>query len=232
MFTGIVEEVGAVHEVRRNGGNIHFVISARIASELRVDQSVAHNGVCLTVVSLLDSARSDNPHMTETDLSLRATPEEWAAGRAATEESRSDLLNGTYRVTAIEETLQRTNLGTLKPGDGVNLERCLRIGDRLDGHMVQGHVDTTTDCTEVEERDGSWWYTFRLPQQQHLLVHKGSICINGVSLTIAELTNDQFSVAIIPYTFEHTTFNALKPGMPVNIEFDVLGKYVERMMGR
>ena len=218
MFTGIVEEVGTVQEVRRNGSNLDLVVSARMAPELRVDQSVAHNGVCLTVVSLLDSsvasrpaahafgvARSDKPHMTE---------------------------HGTYRVTAIGETLQRTNLGTLKPGDGVNLERCLRLGDRLDGHMVQGHVDTHADCTSVEERDGSWWCTFRLPQQQHLLVHKGSVCLNGVSLTVAELTSDSFSVAIIPYTFEHTTFNALEPGTPVNIEFDVLGKYVERMMAR
>lgn len=210
MFTGIVEEVGTVQEVRRHGTNVDLIISARIGSELRVDQSVALNGVCLTVVS------TPRPDVS----GLRPTP--------------SELLDmtepGSYRVTAIEETLQRTNLGSLKPGDGVNLERCLRIGDRLDGHMVQGHVDTTTKCINVEERDGSWWFTFRLPQQEQLLVHKGSVCINGVSLTIAELTNESFSVAIIPYTFEHTTFNALKPGMAVNIEFDVLGKYVERMM--
>ncbi len=191
MFTGIVEEVGTVHEVRRNGGNIDLVIGARMTPQLRVDQSVSHNGVCLTVVQVDD---------------------------------------GSYRVTAIEETLLRSNLGSLQPGDGVNLERCLRIGDLLDGHMVQGHVDTTTDCLGEDERDGSWWFTFRLPEQRHLLVQKGSVCINGVSLTVAELTDDRFSVAIIPYTFEHTTFKSLKTGAAVNIEFDVLGKYVERMM--
>ncbi|MBK7554706.1 MAG: riboflavin synthase [Flavobacteriales bacterium] len=191
MFTGIVEEVGTVHEVRRNGGNIDLVIGARMTPQLRVDQSVSHNGVCLTVVQVDD---------------------------------------GSYRVTAIEETLLRSNLGSLQPGDGVNLERCLRIGDRLDGHMVQGHVDTTAECLGVDERDGSWWFTFRLPERRHLLVQKGSVCINGVSLTVAELTDEHFSVAIIPYTFEHTTFKSLTSGSSVNIEFDVLGKYVERMM--
>jgi len=118
----------------------------------------------------------------------------------------------------------------LKPGDGVNLERSLRIGDRLDGHMVQGHVDTTTTCVAVEQRDGSWWYTFALPDEKHLLVAKGSVCLNGVSLTIAELGDGSFSAAIIPYTFEHTTFRTLKAGDRVNVEFDVLGKYVERML--
>lgn len=191
MFTGIVEEVGTVHEVRRNGGNVDLVIGARMTPQLGVDQSVSHNGVCLTVVQVDD---------------------------------------GSYRVTAIEETLLRSNLGALRPGDGVNLERCLRIGDRLDGHMVQGHVDTTTVCLGVDERSGSWWFTFQLPEQRHLLVHKGSVCLNGVSLTVAELTDNRFSVAIIPYTFEHTTFKNLKSGSAVNIEFDVLGKYVERMM--
>ncbi|MEO8068457.1 MAG: riboflavin synthase [Flavobacteriales bacterium] len=197
MFTGIVEEVGVVREVRRSGTNIDLVVQAHMTSELRVDQSVAHNGVCLTVVDVSTAL---------------------------------DMTRHSYRVTAIAETLERSNLGGLKPGDGVNLERCLRIGDRLDGHMVQGHVDTTTACTSVEQRDGSWWFTFRLPQQKHLLVNKGSICLNGVSLTVAELTDESFSVAIIPYTFEHTTFNSLKPGMAVNLEFDVLGKYAERMM--
>ena len=193
MFTGIVEEVGTVHEVRRNGGNIDLVIGARMTPQLRVDQSVSHNGVCLTVVQVDD---------------------------------------GSYRVTAIEETLLRSNLGSLQPGDGVNLERCLRIGDRLDGHMVQGHVDTTAECLGVDERDGSWWFTFRLPERRHLLVQKGSVCINGVSLTVAELTDEHFSVAIIPYTFEHTTFKSLTSGSSVNIEFDVLGKYVQRMLAR
>ncbi|MFT3884345.1 MAG: riboflavin synthase [Flavobacteriales bacterium] len=196
MFTGIVEEVGRVREVRVAGGNTEIIVEARMAPELRIDQSVSHNGVCLTVVEL--------------SAPLGLTP--W------------------YRVTAVEETLLRSNLGTLKAGDGVNLERSLRIGDRLDGHMVQGHVDTTVECRSVQDLDGSWRYAFALPEQQHLLVHKGSICLNGVSLTIAELDAEGFAVAIIPYTHEHTTFHALRAGHRVNVEFDVLGKYVERMM--
>lgn len=191
MFTGIVEEVGEVMDVRSRGSNREFTIHAAMTYELRIDQSVSHNGVCLTVV---------------------------------------ELIGDRFRVTAVEETLQRSNLGDLKPGDRVNLERSLRIGDRLDGHMVQGHVDTVAECTGVQERGGSWWFTFRLPQEKHLLVPKGSICLNGVSLTIAELTPADFSVTIIPYTFEHTTFGRLKAGQRVNVEFDVLGKYVERMM--
>lgn len=192
MFTGIVEEVGEVTGVRESGSNRELIVRAGMIGELRIDQSVSHNGVCLTVV---------------------------------------ELMGDRYRVTAVEETLQRSNLGALKAGDGVNLERSLRIGDRLDGHMVQGHVDTTTTCLAVEERNGSWWYNFGLPKERHLLVAKGSICLNGVSLTIAELTGTTFSVAIIPYTFEHTTFRSLKVRDSVNVEFDVLGKYVERMMG-
>ena len=191
MFTGIVEEMGEVVELRDGGTNRDLFIRARMAAELKVDQSVAHNGVCLTVV---------------------------------------ELLGDRFRVTAVEETLQRSNLGALKPGDRVNLERSLRIGDRLDGHMVQGHVDATIACTGVQERDGSWWFTFELPEQKQLLVQKGSICLNGVSLTIAELTGRGFSVTIIPYTYDHTTFKHLKAGDRVNVEFDVLGKYVERMM--
>lgn len=191
MFTGIVEEVGPVTDVRQVGSNHEIIVRAGMTAELRIDQSVSHNGVCLTVV---------------------------------------ELMGDSYRVTAVEETLQRSNLGALKPGNGVNLERSLRIGDRLDGHMVQGHVDTTTTCIAVEERDGSWWYTYALPEEKHLLVAKGSICMNGVSLTIAELTDATFSVAIIPYTYGHTTFRTLKAGDRVNVEFDVLGKYVERMM--
>ncbi len=191
MFTGIVEEVGQVTDVRQVGSNHEIIVRAGMTAELRIDQSVSHNGVCLTVV---------------------------------------ELMGDSYRVTAVEETLQRSNLGALKPGNGVNLERSLRIGDRLDGHMVQGHVDTTTTCIAVEERDGSWWYTYALPEEKHLLVAKGSICMNGVSLTIAELADATFSVAIIPYTYGHTTFRTLKAGDRVNVEFDVLGKYVERMM--
>ncbi len=193
MFTGIVEEVGEVVELHDSGTNRDLVIRARMTPELRVDQSVSHNGVCLTVVAI----------------------------------------NGeTYRVTAVKETLERSNLGSLRSGDGVNLERSLRIGDRLDGHMVQGHVDTVTECLSVEDVGGSWRYTFRVPEQKHLLVHKGSICLNGVSLTIAELEVGHFAVAIIPYTYAHTTFRSLKAGHRVNVEFDVLGKYVERMLQR
>ncbi len=200
MFTGIVEEMGEVVSVRDHGTNSEIVVAARLAPELRVDQSVAHNGVCLTVVELM------NDPVLFTTIG--------------------------YRVTAVKETLERSNLGDLKLGDGVNLERSLRIGDRLDGHMVQGHVDTVTECLSVEEVGGSWRYTFRVPEQKHLLVQKGSICLNGVSLTIAELEAGHFAVAIIPYTYEHTTFRTLKAGHRVNVEFDVLGKYVERMLQR
>lgn len=199
MFTGIIEQLGSVVGVEDHGTNRDLLIRAAMTPELRVDQSVAHNGVCLTVVEV--------------------TPDQQGQ-------------SGTYRVTAVLETLQRSNLGTLKPGDPVNLERCLRVGDRLDGHMVQGHVDTVTECLSVTELDGSWTYSFRLPQPAELLVHKGSICINGVSLTIAQLDDERFGVAIIPYTHAHTTFHALRAGDRVNIEFDVLGKYVQRMMAR
>jgi riboflavin synthase len=199
MFTGIIEALGEVVAVRDEGTNRDLFVRAAMAAELRVDQSLAHNGVCLTVVGV---------------------------------ELPVDGSNGTYRVTAVQETLQRTNLGALKPGDVVNLERCLRVGDRLDGHMVQGHVDTVTACVRVEELAGSWTFTFRTPMPAELLVHKGSVCINGVSLTIAALNEEELSVAIIPYTYAHTTFHRLRPGDAVNIEFDVLGKYVQRMMGR
>jgi riboflavin synthase len=193
MFTGIVEEVGEVVAVAAAGSNRDFVIKARMAEELRVDQSVSHNGVCLTVTHVEDDR---------------------------------------YAVTAVAETLDRSNISTWELGSAVNLERSLRVGDRLDGHMVQGHVDTTVTCLSVGERDGSWTFAFSLPEQAQLLVHKGSICLNGVSLTIAELAADRFSVAIIPYTFEHTNFNTLKAGDTVNVEYDVLGKYVQRMMAR
>ncbi|MBV6404030.1 MAG: riboflavin synthase [Flavobacteriales bacterium] len=192
MFTGIVEEVGRVTAVRREGGNVHLDIAARMAPELRVDQSVAHNGVCLTVV---------------------------ATGA------------GGHTVTAVRETLARTNLGTLRPGDGVDLERSLRLGDRLDGHLVQGHVDTVTRCLEVGEEAGSWRFVFELDAaHRHLVVEKGSICLNGVSLTVAALHADRFAVAVIPYTYHHTVFHAMRSGDAVNVEFDVLGKYVARML--
>jgi riboflavin synthase len=191
MFTGIVEQVGAVVEVRTSGANRDIIMRAPMAPELRIDQSVSHNGVCLTVV---------------------------------------ELLGGRYRVTAVEETLVRSNMGKLKAGDPVNLERSLRIGDRLDGHMVQGHVDTVVECTAAEERDGSWWFTFSLPAEKELLVEKGAVCLNGVSLTIAALDDRSFSVAVVPYTHEHTTFLSLAAGHAVNVEFDVVGKYVARML--
>lgn len=204
MFTGIVEGLGRVVDLRRAAGNTDLVIQAAMAPELRVDQSVAHNGVCLTVV--------------EVSIPTEAGPQ--------------DRTMPWYRVTAVEETLQRSNIGSLQVGDAVNLERSLRIGDRLDGHMVQGHVDTTVECTAVEELGGSWRCLFQLPKERHLLVQKGSICLNGVSLTIAELDDTRFGVAIIPYTFTHTTFHTLRAGHRVNVEFDVLGKYVERMLKR
>ncbi len=200
MFTGIVEEVGEVLSIEDSGTNRSFTIGARMTPELRIDQSVSHNGVCLTVVDLIT-----NPVLFATT---------------------------GYRVTAVKETLERSNLGDLKLGDGVNLERSLRIGDRLDGHMVQGHVDRVVECIGVKDEEGSWEFTFALPAEKHLLVQKGSICLNGVSLTIASLDTTAFSVAIIPYTFEHTTFRSMRAGDSVNVEFDVLGKYVERMLAR
>lgn len=194
MFTGIVEEVGEVVAVEVDGGNRHIEVRARMAPDLRVDQSLSHNGVCLTVVAL----HGDR-----------------------------------YRVTAVEETLRRSTLGTLRPGHRVNLERAMRLGDRLDGHLVQGHVDRVVEYLAVQEEQGSWRFTFRLPaEDHHLVVPKGSICLQGISLTVADLLADRFSVAIIPYTFGHTTFGDLRPGDGVNVEYDVLGKYVARMLER
>ena len=202
MFTGIIESLGTVRSIREEGTNKHFEIASAISGELKVDQSVSHNGVCLTVVAL-------GP--------------------------------GTHTVTAIEETLNRSNLGALKVGDAVNLERAMLAGARLDGHMVQGHVDGKGTCLGIDARDGSWYFRFSYePSPEHLLVDKGSICVNGVSLTVILLTESQqlpptgsrreFSVAIIPYTFEHTTFGSLRPGDEVNLEFDIIGKYIGRYM--
>lgn len=196
MFTGIVEEVGELVQAVPSGGNLDLLVRAALAGQLAIDQSVAHNGACLTVV----------------DLPTTAWP-------------------GCYRVTAVEETLRRTTVGTLKPGDGVNLERSLRLGDRMDGHLVQGHVDTLVTCTGKHDRNGSWEFFFGLPGDGRFLVEKGAICLDGVSLTIASLTADGFSVALIPYTMQHTTFRSLVPGGSVNVEFDVLGKYVARLLG-
>lgn len=194
MFTGIIEAVGRVESIRREGSNVHFSFSSPISEELSVDQSVAHNGVCLTVVA-----------------------------------QQGDC----HTVTAVEETLKRSNLGDLKEGHIVNLERAMRSGDRLDGHLVQGHVDEKGICTQVEERDGSWYFHFEYqPSPQHLLVDKGSICINGVSLTVVAPRENRFSVAIIPYTYHHTNFKDIRVGQAVNLEFDILGKYIAAHLER
>lgn len=191
MFTGIIEELGVINALTKKEGNLHIKVKADLAGELKVDQSVAHNGVCLTVV---------------------------------------DIHKNEYTVTAIEETLKKTNLGRLEIGDRINLERGMQIGARLDGHIVQGHVDQTAICTAVTERNGSWEYSFEYdPGPENVTIEKGSITINGVSLTVINSARNSFSVAIIPYTYEHTTFHALKKGMEVNLEFDVIGKYVKRL---
>lgn len=192
MFTGIVEATGRVRNMRKEGSNVHFEIEAPFLSELKVDQSVAHNGACLTVVALTDE---------------------------------------TYTVTAIDETLQKTNLGDLVAGSEVNLERCMILGGRLDGHIVQGHVDQTGICTAVEDLNGSWKFSFEYDiSPGHVTVSKGSICINGVSLTVVDSSPGKFSVAIIPYTYEHTVFKHLRIADRVNLEFDILGKYVAALM--
>jgi riboflavin synthase len=192
MFSGIVEETGTIVHMEHELSNVHFWVSASFNDELAIDQSVAHNGVCLTVVAI-------EP--------------------------------GRYKVTAISETLQRTNLGEWKEGTEVNLERCMRLSDRIDGHMVQGHVDTTATCVSVEETGGSWKYFFEYSHTpEWTTVPKGSICVNGVSLTVVDSEKGRFSVCIIPYTYEHTNFKQMKEGQPVNLEFDIIGKYVMRYM--
>ena len=192
MFTGIIESLGEVQQLERDGGNLHISINSSITQELKIDQSVAHNGVCLTVVSLDGNV---------------------------------------YTVTAIDETLQKTNLGELKVGDKVNLERAMILGSRLDGHIVQGHVDQTGKCIAVLEKDGSWFFTFEYNAlQNNVTIEKGSITIDGVSLTVVDSGKNTFSVAIIPYTYENTRFNTYKTGSTVNLEFDVIGKYVARLM--
>ena len=191
MFTGIIEELGVVTGLKRAQENLHLTIKANFTPQLKIDQSVAHNGVCLTVV---------------------------------------DIDVHEYTVTAIQETLSKTTLGELKQGDLVNLERGMKLGARLDGHIVQGHVDQTAICTAVDEKDGSWEFSFEYdPQLQNITIEKGSITINGVSLTVVNSGRNNFSVAIIPYTFEHTTFKSIRKGTRVNLEFDVIGKYVKRL---
>lgn len=191
MFTGIIESLGKLERAEREGTNIHFTFSSPISDELKIDQSLAHNGVCLTVVGL-DS--------------------------------------GSHTVTAIDETLKRTNLGDLEVGGEVNLERCMPAHGRFDGHVVQGHVDQLGEVLSVEEKDGSHIYTFKHEAGENFTVDKGSITINGVSLTAFDTSDTGFSVAIIPYTWEHTTFKHLKAGDKVNLEFDIIGKYVARML--
>jgi riboflavin synthase len=190
MFTGIIEEIGSVKAISREAGNIHFTIAAKMTKELKVDQSVAHNGCCLTVVAIHEEC---------------------------------------YQVTAIQETLDKTNLNHWEIGTKVNLERCLVMNGRLDGHIVQGHVDTVATCTHYEEQNGSWKYTFQYKDEQ-LTVEKGSITINGTSLTVVDSQEKGFSVCIIPYTFENTNFKNLKTGDIVNLEFDIIGKYVAKWM--
>ena len=192
MFTGIVETIGKITSLKKENTNLHITITSNFTNQLKIDQSIAHNGVCLTVVG---------------------------------------IENDTYTVTAIEETLKKSNLGKLQEGDFVNLERALRMGDRLDGHMVQGHVDQTGVCVDIKNREGSWLFTFEYdPLQKNLTIEKGSITVNGVSLTVVNSNHTLFSVAIIPYTFENTNFKSLQKGDSVNLEFDVIGKYVARIM--
>jgi len=194
MFTGIIETLGKVTKLRRDQGNLHITVASSLSSELKIDQSVSHNGVCLTVVSLADE---------------------------------------THTVTAIEETLNKSNIGRLNIGDLVNLERCMQLNARLDGHIVQGHVDQTAVCTNFRELGGSWEYTFEYDATQgNVTVEKGSISINGISLTVVNSKENSFSVAIIPYTFEHTNLQQVIEGSIVNLEFDIIGKYVARLMGR
>lgn len=191
MFTGIIEDLGTVENLKADGGNLHLTLKTTITSELKIDQSVAHNGVCLTVV---------------------------------------DIDGDQYVVTAIKETLNKTNLGELSEGDIVNIERAMKLGDRLDGHIVQGHVDQTAKCIAVTEEDGSWIFTFEYDAAlNNVTIEKGSITVNGVSLTVVNSEINKFSVAIIPYTYEHTTFKNFKVGTLVNLEFDVIGKYVKRL---
>ena len=192
MFTGIIENTAQVTKIERENSNIHYTLTSELTSELKIDQSVAHNGICLTVV---------------------------------------DINKDEYTVTAIDETLQKTNLSEVRVGDILNMERAMLMNARLDGHIVQGHVDQTAECVDVLNEQGSWKFTFKYsPNQQNVTIEKGSICINGVSLTVVDSKTSEFSVAIIPYTYEHTGFNTLKKGDQVNLEFDVIGKYVKRLM--
>ena len=194
MFTGIIETLGKVTQLKREQGNLHISVQSQIANELKIDQSVSHNGVCLTVVEI-----------------------------------NQDI----HLVTAIDETLQKSNIGNLQVGDFINLERCMQMNGRLDGHIVQGHIDQTAVCINLQETNGSWVYTFEYDAAKgNVTVEKGSICVNGISLTVVNSKDNSFSVAIIPYTYEHTNLQQVKVGNKVNLEFDIIGKYVAKMMGK
>ncbi len=191
MFTGIIETLGTIQEIKKDKNNIRITINSSITSELKIDQSVAHNGICLTVIAIEDSS---------------------------------------HTVTAIDETIKKTNLAHWKVGDNVNLERAMKLGDRLDGHIVQGHVDQIGTCIIAQETNGSWLYTFEYDEKlNNITIEKGSITVNGVSLTVVNSKKNQFSVAIIPYTYEHTNFKDFEVGTKVNLEFDVIGKYISRL---
>lgn len=191
MFTGIIETLGRIHEIRKDQNNLHITVDSSITNELKIDQSVSHNGICLTVVVIKDSF---------------------------------------YTVTAIDETILKTNISDWKEGDVVNLERGMKLGDRLDGHIVQGHVDQTGTCIKIEAANGSWNYTFEYDKNaNNITIEKGSITVNGVSLTVVNSKENEFSVSIIPYTFENTNFKNFKVGTKINLEFDVVGKYISRL---
>ena len=193
MFTGIIETLGTITALEKDQENLHITVSSSLTQELKIDQSVAHNGVCLTVVAIQDNQ---------------------------------------YTVTAIQETLLKTNLGDWKVGDKVNLERAMKLGDRLDGHIVQGHVDQIGLCKEIKEAQGSWYFTFEYDTSlSNITIEKGSITVNGTSLTVIDSKENEFSVAIIPYTYEHTNFHTFEIGTKINLEFDVVGKYVSRLYG-
>lgn len=191
MFTGIIETLGVIQEVKKDKGNVHITIASSITDELQIDQSVAHNGICMTVVAISKNL---------------------------------------YTVTAIGETVKKTNISYWKSGDIVNLERAMKLGDRLDGHIVQGHVDQIGNCISVKETNGSWYYTFEYDETiKNITIEKGSITVNGASLTVVDSRNNQFSVAIIPYTFENTNFKTFEVGTKVNLEFDLIGKYISKL---
>ena len=194
MFTGIIETIGVIKAIEKEDENVHITVNSSITNELKIDQSVSHNGVCLTIVN---------------------------------------INNDSYTITAIQETLNKTNLGDWKVADLVNLERAMKLNDRLDGHLVQGHVDQIGVCKEVLETNGSWFYTFQYDESlNNITIEKGSITVNGVSLTVVNSKNNEFSVAIIPYTYEHTNFKNFKKGTKVNLEFDVIGKYVAKLFSK